>query len=428
MIVTAIAKKYYSNDEYLRKMLLRGFWLKIFFSIIFVLLTQFYFGGGDTFMYYEFGKVLHNAITDNFQNTSFIFSGPDFFYDYVDNNTFAELDSGHVSGYMFGISNQIVVRISCILGFFCFQNFTVISLFFSMLSYIGVWKMFLLFYKIYPNYKKQIGISFLFLPSFLFWSSGLLKEALCLFGLGLAVKGFYNLFYFKERSYVGIIGAILGCYFLYLVKGYILFAFMASYFIMLFSFYTKKLNALTRFFFTILIITGIFLGFNIIVENFQSDASVLSAEQLIEQSKSFKDNYEDMGGAFVDIGDIDPSVFGIIKKIPLAITVVFLRPFPWEAKSIVLLMSMFESLFFLILFVRGLWKTKIYGFFSLILKNPIYLNCFVFSLFLGIIIGLTTFNFGTIIRYKIPCMPFFCMILLFVNAKKEKAKEVVNKH
>jgi hypothetical protein len=171
LITLAISKKYYSNDDYLRKMLMRGFWLKITFAILFILITQFVYGGSDGFLYYEYGTVIHKAIMQNANNFRFLFSGYEPFYDYVNENTFEGVNS--VAGYMYSISNQIVSRTSCIFGFLCFQNYTIISLFFTMLSFIGVWKMYLVFYKIFKDYKKVVTISFLYLPSFLFWSSGL---------------------------------------------------------------------------------------------------------------------------------------------------------------------------------------------------------------------------------------------------------------
>jgi hypothetical protein len=419
LLAVRISKKHYSNDDYLRKKLLQGFWLKILFAVLYILITQFYYGGSDGFMYYEFGTVIHRAVVNDVSNLNFLFGGSEPFFDYVSANTFDDVYS--VAGYMFSISNQIVSRISCFFGFFCFQNYSVISLFFSMLSYIGIWKMYIVFYKVFPQFKKQVSISFLCLPSFLFWGSGLMKEPLCLLGLGFIISGFYKSFFLNQSRFSNFFAALLACYFLYLVKNYIFFAFMASFILMMYSLYTKKINLFLKFIFAGLILGGIAIGFNLIVSGIQNDASsITSTDEFLEQTKNFKNNYEDMGGAFVDIGDFEPTVAGISKKIPQVIVNVFFRPFPWEARSLVLVISMFESLFFLVLIIRAMIKTEIYNFFIIIFKNPVYLSCFVFSLFLGIIVGLTTFNFGTIVRYKLPCMPFFSMILLFLNLDNKK--------
>lgn len=425
LIALAISKKYYSNDEYLRKMFLRGFWMKLLFGVLFIVITQFVYGGNDGFLYYEYGDIMRNSIKDNIGNINFIFSGYEPFFDYVDNNTFESANS--VAGYMNSISNQIVSRISCIFGFFCFGNYSISSLFFAMLSYIGVWKMYLVFYKIFTEHKKIITISFLYLPSFLFWSSALLKEPICLLSLGLIISGFFKIFYFKKYNFWNITWAIIGCYFLYLVKSYILFALLGGLGIMFMSSLTKNMATFSKI---------IFIGFVFLLSSFvfsfalsfiQGDAAeALTTEALLEKTQKFKEDYADMGGAFVDIGDFDGSLSGAVRKIPIIILNVFFRPFPWEARSILLIISMFESLFFLVLIIRALIKTKIIGFFKIVFTNPIYLFCFVFAIFLGIIVGLTTFNFGTILRYKIPCTPFFCMLLLLMNFKEMEGKKFLS--
>jgi hypothetical protein len=419
LIILSISRKYYSNDEYLRKILIRGFWLKIFFSILFIVITQFIYGGNDGFMYYEFGTVIDKAISEKLSNISFIFSGSEPFYTYVTDNTIEGVNS--VPGYMSSISNQIVSRVSYILGIFCFQNYSVICLFFSLFSYLGIWKMYLVFYKIFTEQKKLITISFLYLPSFLFWSSALLKEPICLLSLGLIVSGFYNIFYFKKYGFWSIIWAFIGCYFLYLVKSYILFSVLGAFGIMFFSTFIKKMNFISKLISSLALILIFTFTVNYVISGLdEDDAESITTEALIEKTQKFKDDYEDMGGAFVDIGDLDPSITGIVKKIPTVIMNVFFRPFPWEAKSILLIISMFESFFFLVLILRALIKTKFFGFFKIVFGNPVYLFCFVFALLLGIIVGLTTFNFGTIIRYKLPCTPFFCMLLLMINVKDLK--------
>ena len=415
-IAAVISKKYYGNDKYLRKKLMQGFWIKILFAILYVLFIQFYYGGGDSFMYYEFGQSIHNAINDNFSNLKFLYGGYEPFYEYCTNNSFDYVHSA--PGYMFGLTNQIVSRFSCIFGYFSFQNYTVTSLFFSVLSYIGIWKMLLVFYKIFPQFKRQISFSFLFLPSFLFWGSGILKESLCLFSLGLIVSGLYNIFYFKKSSFLEIVSLIIGCLLLITTKNYIFYSFILAFILLMYRRYTSNKGFFVKILIYVVAILVITTALQNVMGDLENDPTNLAnVDNLIEQTKDFKESYEDLGGAFVDIGDFDPTLSGIAKKIPTAIMNVFFRPFPWEARSVVLFTGMLESLFFLILLLRGLYINKIFKFFGQIAKNPVLFSCLLFSLVLGIIVGLTTFNFGSIVRYKIPSMPFFSMVILILNSK-----------
>lgn len=49
--------------------------------------------------------------------------------------------------------------------------------------------------------------------------------------------------------------------------------------------------------------------------------------------------------------------------------------------------------------------------------------CFFFSIVFALFVGSTTLNFGTLVRYKIPCMPFYiiALILILEISKKRKA-------
>ena len=49
--------------------------------------------------------------------------------------------------------------------------------------------------------------------------------------------------------------------------------------------------------------------------------------------------------------------------------------------------------------------------------------CFFFSILFALFVGATTLNFGTLVRYKIPCMPFYviALVLILDVAKKRKA-------
>jgi hypothetical protein len=418
-IAKFIANKYYKDDPFLQKKLIQGFWAKVVAGILYVILIQFYYGGGDSFMYFGYGRVMHQAIATDGSNINFLFSNVDPFYKYLETANFDEYET--LTGYMFSIANQITTRLCCFFGFLCFQNYTVTSLFYSLLSFIGIWKMFLVFYKLFKENKKEVAICFLFLPSYLIWGSGILKESICLYALGIAINAIFNTLYLKNYKPLKIIGFFVGSFILLQVKSYIFYSFILAFANMLFFVAIKRMNLLMKWVVSILVVSILAFSANLIMDSVLSDAAQsMSAEELLEQTKTMKNNYEAVGGSFVDLGDFDPTISGAIKKMPAALANVFFRPYPWEAKNIVLLFSMFESFFFLILFLRIMLRTKIVFFIVEIFKNPIYVFCFFYALTFGIIVGLTTFNFGAIIRYKLPAMPFFVLLLFLLNKKNSK--------
>ena len=77
-----------------------------------------------------------------------------------------------------------------------------------------------------------------------------------------------------------------------------------------------------------------------------------------------------------------------------------------------MLLTALESLGFLMLTCYIVLKrgTSIFRAFG----NPDVAFCLVFSLVFAFAVGISTFNFGTLSRYKIPIMPFFLMALTLI--------------
>ena len=81
-----------------------------------------------------------------------------------------------------------LVKIVSFIAIFTRDNYWIISLYFSLVSF---WAGFLLFQKVstaFPATKLAAAIAFLFFPSVVFWSSGIIKESLALAGLFILVR------------------------------------------------------------------------------------------------------------------------------------------------------------------------------------------------------------------------------------------------
>ena len=62
-----------------------------------------------------------------------------------------------------------------------------------MMSFTGVWRLFR-FYEQYPRMHKQLAIAIIYLPTFVFWSSGILKDPLCIGAMGWVTYSLYAIF------------------------------------------------------------------------------------------------------------------------------------------------------------------------------------------------------------------------------------------
>ncbi|HQZ76267.1 MAG TPA: hypothetical protein PLO70_17240, partial [Chitinophagaceae bacterium] len=100
-----------------------------------------------------------------------------------------------------------------------------------------------------------------------------------------------------------------------------------------------------------------------------------------------------------------------------SIVATFFRPFIWEINTPIALFSAVESFIFLILTLNFFIKKGIGVYFRSIFSDPKLLMCFVFAVVFAVAVGASTTNFGALSRYKIPCMPFYFIMLLLVYKK-----------
>ncbi|MFZ1808158.1 MAG: hypothetical protein WAU36_13090 [Cyclobacteriaceae bacterium] len=127
-------------------------------------------------------------------------------------------------------------------------------------------------------------------------------------------------------------------------------------------------------------------------------------------------------GSGYSLGELDGSFGSVLRLGPSAINVTLFRPYLWEVKNPLMLISSIES-FILLIFV---FMILIKGRFRIIktFTDPTVLFCLLFSLVFAFAVGVSTFNFGTLSRYKIPMMPLFLLSLVIINYRLKSFKKL----
>ncbi|MGZ4157304.1 MAG: hypothetical protein ACXVED_09085, partial [Bacteroidia bacterium] len=186
----------------------------------------------------------------------------------------------------------------------------------------------------------------------------------------------------------------------------------------------KVLRSLAAPFF---ISIGIGLGFFVLTQ-MGGVLGVYSVDKVLDKAvaSNFDQKQDYYGGNSFDIGDFEPTLPGVLSKAHLAIAATLFRPYLWDAKNPVMLLSALENTYILLLTIFLLIRLKFLGFFSLIGENPLLLFSVMFSLFFAFSVGLATSNFGSLVRLKIPCIPFFVSSLFVLkylyDQKRKKVK------
>jgi hypothetical protein len=145
------------------------------------------------------------------------------------------------------------------------------------------------------------------------------------------------------------------------------------------------------------------------------------AEIVLHNYQVYKSVAETEGsGSLIKLSDIDmTSLGGIVKFLPTAFVNVFFRPWPWEISNVLMIFTVLENLFFLFLFLKFAFKSRLFTR-GLNINGDFQIFAIVFSISLALVIGMSTFNFGTMVRYKMPFLPFWACFLLVANAQKRK--------
>ena len=300
-----------------------------------------------------------------------------------------------------------------------------------MISFAGVWKLFRFFYALYPQLHKKLAIAILYLPTFVFWSSGILKDPICTGMLGWLTFSLYELVFLRKNIIKNILIAVVSGYILGVIKAYIILAYLPVFtlFIVLVQF--KKMKSL---FSKIAFISGIVgvvaIGIVFLYGMLNQQLSNFSVETLSESVKIQQSNYEkmaDLAESSFTLGvDFDGSMSSLGKIAPAAVMATFFRPYLWESKKLSTLLSSLESLAMMLLTLYVFFKNGPFFFLKTLFKDPMVFFCFFYSVIFAIFVGATTLNFGTLVRYKIPCLPFYIIALILINERGKLSKSNTN--
>ena len=409
-----------TRDTFLKKLYYKAFYFRIIMVFLYVIITEFYFGGGDTALYYQGVKDLQTAILADANNIPLILQtsslkndnplSPYFIYDSND------FDSTY--GYMKSPANFFMPRLGLIFAILFFGSYICICLCFAFFAMGGAIRLFKTFYHFYPSLKRELSLAIIFLPSVAFWSSGLLKDTICFGCVGFFVYAILNIFIKKTKYASSFLWLIISSYLLYTIKVYIFLVLLLAMTIWIFSETNQLIKEKTlRQIFTLMTFAiGIVIGFFLLqyftsantLQQYQLENIVSSAEY---QRRNYQaiDQMTSGAGSYYEINTSNP--FLLVLN---SIVATFFRPFLWEVKSAAAALSAIEALTFLILTVHLIFSKKGARVFRLIFKDSRILMCFIFAVVFAIGVGSSTANFGALSRYKIPCMPFYMVMLLLL--------------
>lgn len=392
-----------------------GLLAKLCGGIGFCLIYYYYYGGGDSIAYFFSGVAMRNlAILDPVEYLTQLFG---------DNSVRARavytLNTAKPYEFMFYDDRTFtVIRIASLFALVTFKSYLISTLLIATVSFFGVWACYRTFVSYFPQLSGPLATGFLFMPSSVFWGSAILKDTITFSAVCWWVHAVDEVF-FKRRNITGksvvmAISAVL----MVMVKPYIFMVLLSATLLWLFYFRLVRIRNILFKFVLLPIAVALFIGSTFFILSRLGGAlgqfSLDSALQSIEMAQSDMIRSEQYGSNSFDVGKFDGSWSGVLSKFPIATNAALFRPYIWECNNFTMALSGLENTWVLGVVVLALLRAGPRFFLRCITGIPLLLMATVFALLFAFVCGVSTPNFGALVRFKIPMVPFFISTMYII--------------
>lgn len=395
------------------KYFLPGLAIKLLGALMLGVVYMYYYKGGDTINYFNTAKTLAEVFFERPRDFNHLYFGTPTISEFYLTNSQYEFIYWVNDSYAYFVSKLFVpVVIVSLYSYACS------ALIVAGICYIGVWRLFLLFVNEFPALAQQFRWSILFVPSVVFWGSGIMKDSITFSATCIYAHGFYWFFAQKQRKIGYLVSLVFGSTLLILIKPYILFALLPGSFLWFVALRMAKMKSvfLKVMFAPTLLAVGITGGL-FTLDLIGDYLGKYSLEKVVftaaNAQQDLKQSYY-KGNSF-DIGTYEPTIAGLLSVSHKAIFAALFRPTFLDVRNVVMGLNAIENSFVLIFCLYLLFKLRVYRFFSMVTTHPLLMFSVIFSLFFAFSVGVSISNYGALVRLKIPCVPFFISSLVIMN-------------
>lgn len=399
-----------------------GLYFKLIGVSLFLMFYTLYYPTGDTISYFEGAsslvrlmfqdvnkgiQVLFNTDSNYNSLTSFNYeTGRPPYYIFRDTKTY-NVSRFSTLFYLFGAGSLIVSNFLC-----------------SIFSYIGIWKLYRLFNTLFPGNSKPFAYFILLMPSLIFWGGGIMKDSFVLGSICWISHCFYYGLIKRKKIIINIFILIVNFTIIINIKPYIAIAAIPGMLIWMNNGIIKSLKSsfakfvLRPLIFVLIILIGgsIFNNLDTIgLSQYENVDQTIEQAQVIQQDLLREDQY---GGNNYNIGELDGTFSGLVRLSPMAIFTAIYRPSIIEIGSPAMILSATENLILLIFSLLAIGKKGPVKFFKTIFREPLLMYSLVFTLIFAFGVGIAGTNFGALVRYRIPLIPFYFPLIYIIYKSK----------
>ena len=217
-LIASSVTRNHIDDEPCYRYFTAGLFLKVAAGIIFALIYTFHYGITDTHYYYwgtrcmerlahkDFGIFVRAFFGDRSPEVASAFDWRTGYPTYWrDPNSFA------------------VCRFNIIFYLLGFKTFIGNTIAMNAFFYIAYWRFYKLMLRMFPGNDRNFAIALLFVPSVVFWGSGLLKDGWCLVAMLFIFMSIHNIFINRTRRLYSILVLAVWGYVCFDIRAYTFF-------------------------------------------------------------------------------------------------------------------------------------------------------------------------------------------------------------
>ncbi|CAN5410831.1 hypothetical protein BH23BAC1_BH23BAC1_33890 [soil metagenome] len=391
------------SQEPLKPYFLPALTLKFSAGIALGLIYKYYYGGGDTFnMFHDANQLAELASNNPHRYISLLFN--------------PELPPGLADTLIYSNQDRALLasKILSVFSLLTSNNYWLAGMYWSLFSFVGMWYLANVLSKKFPQNSMPAIIGFLFFPSVVFWSSGILKESLIMGALCFLVAFFIqSTSDVKRISFLKIVLSVIFLFLLWKLKYYYLAVLLpvlaATFFTLLAIRKYEKIKKSSGF-----IILIWLAGFALILILSTTLYPTLSFNVVLHYLVQTHDTIFVLSKPenLIYFYDLRPDLSSIIINFPLALFSGLYRPTLWDATTFFQWLAAIEN--FLIL-ICSLWALKNFK----KINDPQHLllldALIIYIIILAAFMAFSSPNFGTLMRYKIGYLPFLVYLVLSNN-------------
>jgi len=358
-----------------RKVLLFSWLVRVLVVAGPVLIFEGHYTGGDSFAYYDAARW-------------------GLYYDVKDYG-------GHVVN--FPTSTLFMQAVTTTIYNFGLHSFRAIKMTFAMIGFLGVY----LFYRAAVLFLRQRSSKLLLalglVPSILFWSSGISKDPLIMFGVALYSFGAVGLC--TRRNLLYLIPVGLGLLISSLVRPW-----MAP--IMCFWLIAAGLTIRGHLVTKLAVGAVGLVAMIYLAQGVLATFSVKSQGELLETLQQNQRTFVGGGSRLESVSVVEWS--DALKFAPIGAFTAFFRPFPGEVMNLFGIIAGVEDVGFLLLFARALIRLRLRDFADPVVAGTAGM-LLVWAFFYAFV---SSGNLGSAARYRLQVLPLLIMLLMFLGRKE----------